>query len=275
LGPPLLSVALFAVAAFIGSGHVALADESTDMGDDRAAQLRAGEKVYRDLEARGLIVSNSPYAGVLASVGARIARAAALQGFSERFYIIIGNQMNAFSGPDGRVYVNEGLLRQVDVVDELANVLAHESAHLVLGHLAQQMRAARERHFLDEATSFFGHHAPAPGGLNVMGMVSGYSFLNFTRQQEFAADRRGVQIAAQAGFDPWGTVWFLQEVYRLYGDAGYEAYVQHHPSVTDRIAKIEAYFSDKSSYYRHFSRKQPPGTGLPIGAILDRREPSA
>jgi predicted Zn-dependent protease len=274
LGPRLVFVALLALVLSAGSGRPALADDSADTGDDRVAQIRAGEKVYSDLVAKGLIVSDSPYAGILASVGARIARAAALQGFSERFYIIIGNQMNAFSGPDGRVYVNEGLLRQVDVVDELANVLAHESAHLVLGHLAQQMRATKESHLLDEATSLFGHHAPAPAGLNVMGMVSGYSFLNFTRQQEFAADQRGVQIAAEAGYDPWGTVWFLQEVYRLYGDAGYEAYVQHHPSVTDRIEKIEAYFSERSSYYGHFSSKEPPGTGLPIGAI-DEREPSA
>ncbi len=233
----------------------------------RAEQLEAGDNVYRNLVAQNLIVTNSPYAPVLKRIGARIAHAAALQGFAERFYIIIGNQMNAFSGPDGRVYVNEGLLRQVDDEDELANVLAHESAHLVLGHLAQQMRVEKGASIVQSLGKLFGQHAPAarPGRLNVMGLVTSYSFLNFTRQQEYAADHLGVQIAADAHFNPWGTVWFLQEVYRLYGDAGYESYVQHHPSVSDRIAKIEHYFRAKRSYYGRWPSRMPPGYGLTVG----------
>jgi predicted Zn-dependent protease len=237
--------------------------------------LEAGDRVYQQMVAQGLLVSDSPYAPILDSVGERIAGAAALQNFAERFYIIIGNQMNAFSAPDGRVYVNEGLLRQVDNVDELANVLAHESAHLVLGHIAEQMRTAKGKDLLERWLGGVAPQVTVPGGgpapLNVMGLVDNYSFLNFTRQQEFAADEKGAQIAAKAGFNPWGTVWFFKEVYRLYGDAGYESYVQKHPTISERIQKIQDFLNGEPAEFGRFSSVMPPDIGLPIGYDGARR----
>jgi predicted Zn-dependent protease len=100
--------------------------------------------------------------------------------------------------------------------------------------------------------------------MDVAQLASSYTFLNFTRQQEYEADQRGATLAAEAGYDPWGTVWFAREVQRLEGDAGYESYVQHHPSMSDRIKHIEAYFKAHPATFRRWSSVQPPGTGLPI-----------
>jgi predicted Zn-dependent protease len=234
--------------------------------DQHADEVKVGAGVYADFKAKGLLVADSPYAAILQRVGGRIASVAGLHGFRERFYIVIGNQMNAFSAPDGRVYVNEGLLRQVDNEAELANVLAHESAHLVLGHVAAQMRVQKRRGLFERVKGVIEQHSDVAGrALDAANLVANYAFLNFTRQQEYEADHRGVQIAANAGYDPWGTVWFLHAVYRLDGDSGYESYVQHHPSVTERIAKIEAYFKSDPSFFRRWSSTPPPGSGLPVG----------
>ena len=266
------------VAACIARGGAATAaTTATSAAADPAAEMQAGNQVYSDLSAKHLIVSDSPYAPELAKVGARVAKAAGVRTFPERFYIVIGNQMNAFSAPDGRIYVNEGLLRQVDNEDELANVLAHESAHIVLGHLSGQMQAnAQKKTVQTAAQTLIGHFDPRLANpspylkpnplnpLNVMNELGNYGFLSFTRKQETEADEAGLEIAAKAGYNPYGTLWFLRAVGELYGDAGYESYVQHHPSIGDRIADVQAYIDAHRAAFAKWSDAEPAGIGLPL-----------
>jgi predicted Zn-dependent protease len=205
---------------------------------------------------------------VLQSVGRRVSDAAQPHWFVEKFYVVRGNQMNAFSAPGGYVFVNEGLLRQADNVPELANVLAHETAHLVLGHVNAQVKAQNRKAAILNVgkglSKMFGSGSrTATRSLDAATLASNYGFLNFSRQQEFAADKLGIRLAAKAGYDPWGSVWFLQESSRLYGDAGYESYVQHHPTIHERIKQIESYFKADPRTYRRWSSRMPAATGLP------------
>jgi predicted Zn-dependent protease len=165
------------------------------------------------------------------------------------------------------VFVNEGLLDGVDNVAELANVLAHETAHLVNGDVTAQNNAKAEQTVVTGLGKMIaGNNAQAQTGLNVANLGTNYGFLNYSRQQEFAADQGGVTIAARAGFNPWGTIWYLTEVERISGDAGYESYVQHHPSTSERIQKIEQYFTANPATFAHWTNTMPPGIGLPEGS---------
>lgn len=235
------------------------------LADSHADDLKLGRQVYEDYARKGEIVSNSPYAGVLQHVGARISAAAQPHWFSERFYVIRGNDMNAFSAPGGYVFVNEGLLRGVDDVDELANVLGHETAHLVLGHVTARNKQAERRNLISNIGHWFVNQTQK--GQNAIGaadLASKYTFLGFTRDQEYAADREGALLAARAGFNPWGSIWFAQEVLRVQGDAGYEQYVQQHPSTKDRIARLESYFKSNRQMFGRWSSRMPPSSGLPM-----------
>jgi predicted Zn-dependent protease len=250
-------VSTFLIATAIVSGlasATALADQHTD-------DAKLGRSVYDDLAKKNQIVNDSPYAKILQTVGARIAHAG---GVPERFYVVRGNQLNAFSAPGGYVFVNEGLLRSADNVPELANVLGHETAHVALGDVnaRTQQKTTRE--------SVFGflhkHFVKSKGQENTFDVATAagnYSFLNFTRQQEYAADQFGATIAARAGFDPWGMIWYARAVERLDGDAGYEQYVEHHPSTKDRIARLESYFKAHPKTFKHWSSVPPAAIGLP------------
>jgi len=235
---------------------------------DQSDELRQGQSVYNDVRAKNQLVTDSPYDAILQRTGARISRAAAPHWWTERFYVVRGNQMNAFSAPGGYVFVNEGLLRSVDNVAELANVLGHETAHIVLGHLTAQEKQTKMRQTIfTKMGGLFGHsqNSQSPSyTLDAAQLASNYTFLNYTRQQEYEADQRGALLAAQAGYDPWGSIWFAREVQRLEGDAGYEAYVQHHPSMSDRISHLRAYFKAHPATFARWSSTPPPGTGLPI-----------
>lgn len=254
---PALALA-FAVAL---SAAPALADQHAD-------DVALGQQVYQNLKQKDQIVDSSPYDAVLQRVGEKIADAAQPHWFTERFFVIRGNQMNAFSAPGGYVFVNEGLLRAVDDEDELANVLGHETAHLVLGHVVARNQQQQQRGVLYRIGGLFANSglggSNAQTAYNVTVAAGNYTFLNFTRQQEYAADQLGVTLAARAGFNPWGSIWFFQETERLEGDAGYEPMVEQHPSTSDRIARIKAYIEGNPATFGSWSDAEPPGVGLPM-----------
>ncbi len=223
-----------------------------------------GRSVYHDLKSKDQIVSNSPYNAILQRVGKRVAAAAGPQWYVERFYVIRGNQMNAFSAPGGYVFVNEGLLRNADNADELANVLGHETAHLVLGHVSARAKQQQRRNFLYNIGHIFAKNSQgSQNTFNVATQAGNYTFLGFTRDQEYQADAYGSTFAARAGYNPWGAVWFFDETERMYGDAGFEQYVQQHPSTKDRITRLEAYFKAYPRLFGRWSRRLTNRGGLP------------
>jgi len=255
--------AAFAFAALLALVPCALPALADQHSDDAAL----GRQVYDDLRSKDQIVTSSPYSRILQQVGRRIASAAGRQWYVERFYIVRGNQMNAFSAPGGYVFVNEGLLRNVDNVDELANVLGHETAHLVLGHVSARVKQQQRRNLLYNIGHIFVSNSASQGAqntFNVAAQAGNYTFLGFTRDQEYQADRTGATLAARAGFNPWGAIWFFNETERMYGDAGYEQYVQQHPSTKDRIAHLQAYFKANSILFSRWPHRLVNRNGLPM-----------
>jgi beta-barrel assembly-enhancing protease len=255
------SVALaFTLAAFALTATMAPA--RADQHDDDAA---LGQKVYDDLKAKYQIVEESRYLPVLRRVGDKVARAGGPQWYTERFYVVRGNGINAFSAPGGYVFVNEGLLRTLNNVDELANVLGHETAHLVLGHVEAKIGQEKRKNLLLNVGKVFVKQGSqtSQNTFDTVTKMGNYTFLNFTRQQEYGADELGAKLAAQAGYNPWGTVWFFDQLARLVGDSGYEQYVQQHPSTEDRIARISGYLHDHAAEYARWANRQPSTTSLP------------
>ena len=167
------------------------------------------------------------------------------------FVVVKGTQANAFSVPGGWVYVNEALLKNAGNETELANVVGHETGHIVSGHVMDRLHKAQTLNTILSIASIFVHTQGAANTFNLAQFAAGYGFLNFSRQQEYQADHEGVILASKAGYNPWGMIWFFQKLEKLYGDSGFEQYVQDHPSTKDRIARIESFFqSDPTEFAR-------------------------
>jgi len=241
--------------------------------DERADEIHLGRVVYNDLVKKRQIVYDSPYSSALQAVGARISRAAQPHWFSETFYVVRGNQANAYSAPGGYVFVNEGLLRAVINADELASVLGHETGHLVLGHVtanrSQQKKETAATNLGKKIKNFFGgktaqSQQTSDQAFDAATKTAHYGLMNFSRQQELAADQKGADLAAAAGYNPWGTVWFFRRIQRTEGDAGFEQYVQRHPTISERIKRIESYFKDHPSRFKRYSPTESHGSGLPM-----------
>lgn len=81
---------------------------------------------------------------------------------------------NAFSAAPGFIFVTYGLILQVNNEAELAAVISHEMAHVLLGHTEQALRRAQAK----------GENTP----------------IGFSEDQELAADRLGAKIMVSAGY---------------------------------------------------------------------------
>ncbi len=157
------------------------------------------------------------------------------------FGILETDSVNAFATPGGNVFVSRGLLARVHSESELAGVLAHEISHVALKHhLADIQKNAQKNLALDLASvksgGLAGEAARAVARVGLEGYVRGLS-----REDELAADRMGVLIAARAGYEPYGLVAVLQALEAMpQQEAGQSLFLKTHPAPADRVAALEA-----------------------------------
>jgi len=250
----LRGVGAAALTATVGS---ALPTEALADSHDQERQI--GNQVYQQLRSQNQIEDTSVWYPALRTVGDKVAGANQPRWYNQNWIIVKGKDVNAFSVPGGNIYVNEALMAQAENEDELASVLGHETGHLVLGHVMDRIHKAQTAQIIGAVLSIFIHNQAT---FNLVNYLGSYAFLNFSRAQEYQADHEGVILAAKAGYNPWGMVWFFQKLEKLYGNAGFEQYVQDHPATSDRIARIEQFFKSDPAQFGKFSSALTVKTGL-------------
>ncbi len=242
----------------------ALALPSVAAADAHDQERQIGQQVYDDQRKKGLIVDSSPYYPTLRAVGDKIATVNQPRWYNQNWIIVHSKDVNAFSVPGGNIYVTDSLLAQAENEEELASVLGHETGHLVLGHVMDRIHKAQTAQIAGTILGIFIHNQ---GTFDLLNFLGSYAFLNYSRSQEYQADHEGVILAGQAGYNPWGMVWFFQRLEKLYGNAGFEQYVQDHPATSDRINRIEAFFKSDPAQFAKWQNKMTSTSGLSKSTI--------
>lgn len=170
------------------------------------------------------------------------------------FRVLDEMEPNAFALPDGRVYVNAGLLLFVDNEAQLATILGHEIAHVTEQHYVESVRAQKREALIGSVVGtvggavlggLFGGKKGAAEGAAV-GLVSGLVVAkvrmnSYSRKQEDEADSVGIMLALDRGFDAGQSVAFFKHLSETYGDAGRfaNALYGRHSRNKDRMAYID------------------------------------
>lgn len=206
-----------------------------------------GHQVFADLRDQGELLFDSSFYEHVNEIGSVIAET--VRGrypYPIRFYVVRGDSANAFSVPGGNIYVNEPLLRLAKNRDELAGVLAHETGHMVLHHVATQIARMNKASTAAAIGSILAHVVLGPLGGSAVDYGLQYPLAgldaNTSRHIEAQADEEGARImAATKQFNPWGMVWFFQIMSATYG-AGQNSWLRSHPLDAQRIADLEHEF---------------------------------
>ncbi len=166
-------------------------------------------------------------------MGQRLVPKEASPGVLFSFRVVADPTPNAYALPDGRIYVNTGLLVFVRNEAQLALVLGHEIGHVVEQHQIEAIKASRsiKRRLLPGligavAGAALGAVVKGKEGAEkgaVLGAVGGFVYsavaLNsYGRKQEDEADVVGTRLALARGYDPKEAVAFFQSLADTFGD---------------------------------------------------------
>ena len=113
-----------------------------------------------------------------------------------RVHLVRTPQFNASMAPNGMMEVWTGLLLRVENEAQLAGILGHEIAHYLLRHSIERLRAVKSGTAAAQILGLFGLF----GALGQLAITAG--LLGYTREQEREADRVGMVLMKQAGYDP-------------------------------------------------------------------------
>ena len=200
-------------------------------GGDERSLVAAFGGTYADAKVENL----------LDGVASRLVAASTEPALAYKITVLNSPTVNAFSLPDGHLYVTRGLLALANSTSEIAAVLAHEMAHVTARHAIQRVE-------LEKSSALFSKVASEvlndPTGGQQLQEKSKLSLASFSRQQEFEADAIGVRTMAKAGYDPYGASHFLSSLARfaslrsaLLGSAASSRpdMFSTHPATTERV----------------------------------------
>lgn len=157
--------------------------------------LAQSRQLYEDLDRKGLLLDQPELNHYVEQVARRLVPREAAGVVDFRFHILRVPVVNAFALPSGDIYLTVGLLARLDNEAELAQVIGHEIAHVVLRHGLKTYEARR--------SSIIAAHV---ADLLLFGTSLAYlpflaSVASFSREQEEEADKAGLQSAIAAGYD--------------------------------------------------------------------------
>ena len=162
--------------------------------------------------------------------------------YSFRIGVMESEAPNALAVPGGGILVTTGLLTGVRSENELAFVLGHEIGHFknrdYLSGLGRQVATALVMAVVTGSTS---------GGTDLLALTSRITERNFGRNQEFAADRFGLEIVyREYGHvaSAWDFFAQLQNESELPGRL--EGYLATHPVSEDRIRALQRLSQEQS-----------------------------
>jgi predicted Zn-dependent protease len=186
-------------------------------------------------------------------VGRWVAMHSARADLPWQFGVIDGDSINAFAMPGGRVLVSVGLVKRLGSEAELAAVLAHEIAHVVLKHQLTAIQSSLNsdawagigKDIAGEAIGRRGGDAfglkSAAANMGVDAVKNGVFLRPLDRGMEYEGDRLGVVLAARAGYDPYGLASVMQMLAQQKGDGSGADIFSTHPSPTDRLGELEKF----------------------------------
>jgi predicted Zn-dependent protease len=161
-----------------------------------------------------------------------------------RFGVLDSATVNAFSAPDGYVFITRGLYEQAGNDDLLAAILGHEIAHITNRHA---LKIVARGDFLSGATSFAAKRSGDLRTVNAqlsqfdlgIGQITKALFeKGFDPQTEFAADKDGRALGVTTGYAAGGLRAVLQQLQEQ--GENRQTMFSTHPPLPDRIKRLPA-----------------------------------
>jgi Zn-dependent protease with chaperone function len=209
----------------------------------RQQDIQLGKEAAQQVRQQFSIVQNEALQDYLRRVGERLAAApeAKQSGFPFNFTLINQPEINAFALPGGPMFVFSGLINAADNEAQVAGVMAHEMAHVILRHGTNQASKANLIQLPALLAGAVVGNGSMLGQLAQLGVGLGANsvLLKFSRDAETQADAMGSLIMSQAGYNPIEMARFFEKLEGSGGSRGLQ-FFSDHPNPGNRMRAIEA-----------------------------------
>ena len=166
-----------------------------------------------------------------------------------KLHIVNDNTLNAFVSDGNDLFINTGTIISADGPDELRGVIAHETGHIMGGHIIRQKLKNQSLQQASLASMILAGTTAAVTGRGDVAMaiaLGGQSstlnnFLQYRTEQERSADESAVKLLAQTRQSPAGMLRFMKRISRRNELSGIEEspYFRTHPITRERIGFLE------------------------------------
>ncbi len=252
--------AAFAVGAAVSvgwaAGFSATDQDLPELGSPANAavsledEYQAGLGWFRQMGQTNVVLEDPEVSDYIQEIGHSLSSRAEEGQHQFDYFVVRDPVINAFAMPGGFIAINSGLILATRNENQLAGVMAHETAHVTQRHLVRGLveqshaglvaTAAMLAAILLGATAGRGSPDAMEGAIMATQGAAIQHQINYTRSQEFEADRIGIGTMAAAGYDPLGMASFFQELERNSPDPSRVKAVEFlidHPLSAERVAE--------------------------------------
>ena len=204
---------------------------------------RIGSNIYKNLQKSNYIVNNILVSDYISYLGNKLSRNIS-RDRKYVFFVTKSNSVNAFAVPGGYIGLNAGLITLTENEAQLAGVVAHELAHVVLRHSAEMMANSN----VNSIPMWIGIFAGMLAGqteASIASIKSGIGLsvqknINLIRENEIEADAFAARLILKSDFDLGEMANFFR---LMQGDSNDQSnineYFMTHPLYSNRISNIK------------------------------------
>lgn len=200
---------------------------------------------FHHMKQQKPLSTNQTHIDQVERVGFRIAEVAApyIDSAAWEFVVFEDDALNAFAMPGGKIGFYSGIVELAGNDDELAVVMGHEIAHVLLRHGNQRVSAELLRSLGAMALAYGTRNQEQHTQLALMavyGLGTEVGFmLPYSRNHETEADEIGLMLMAMAGYDPDAGARFWAKMEERAGRSGVPEWLSTHPNPGNRIRNLE------------------------------------
>ncbi len=244
-------IIMLAVAAFSFFSYLGKQSINPVTGEKQHVSMSQDQEVAMGLQSApemaqqfGGVVGDDKVQQLVKGIGQRVVAqsVAASSGYPFDFHVLAdARTVNAFALPGGQIFITLALLTRLETDDQLAGVLGHEVGHVIARHSAEHMA---KQELTSGLTGAVVMGAGSYEMARVAQMVGGLINMKYGRGDELEADRLGVCLMSQAGYDPLALVAVMRILEEASGGSRQPEFASSHPSPVNRVQQIETHIAN-------------------------------
>ncbi len=228
-------------------------------------ELALGASAYAEARSQTTISTDPRHNAQVTSVGTRIASVAGRDYYEWEFTVFDDDEtINAWCLPGGKIAFYSGIIPVCANDPGVATVVAHEVGHAVARHGAERMSLGLVLLAGQAAVAYATKDEQAKNRQMIMAAygigTALFVQLPYSRRHEYEADRIGLMLMADAGYDPRESVYFWRRMQKLGEARGGKPpeFLSTHPSDAHRIAQLQQYMPEALERYYAATGLTPP-----------------